>query len=160
MSTKSISIVFLVLIFTFPSFGAQYWPTMTWKKNSPQALGFDPKSIDNMFQFVHKKKFPIDSVVIVRNGYLIGELYANGIDEKSLSNIYSVTKSFTSALVGIAIDEGHIKNERQTLGSIFSKNVVIKNDPKLKNIEIRHLLTMTSGSVSYTHLTLPTTWLV
>ena len=145
MFTKSISILFLVLISTGPSSGVQYWPTMVWKKTSPQALGVDPKSIDNMFQFVKRKQFPIDSVVIVRNGYLIGELYANSIDEKSLSNIYSVTKSFISALVGIAIDKGHIKNERQTLGSIFSKNIVIKNDPKLKNIEIRHLLTMTSG---------------
>ena len=145
MFIKSISVLFLVIVLTGPSFGAQYWPTMVWKKNSPQALGFDPKSIDRMFQFVQKKKFPIDSVVIVRNGYLIGEFYANSNDQKSLSNIYSVTKSFTSALIGIAIDKGHIKNERQTLGSIFSKNSVVKNDPKLKNIEIKHLLTMTSG---------------
>ena len=145
MFIKSISVLFLVIVLTVPSFGAQYWPTMVWKKNSPQALGFDPKSIDRMFQFVQKKKFPIDNVVIVKNGYLIGEFYANSNDEKSLSNIYSVTKSFTSALIGIAIDKGHIKNERQTLGSIFSKNSVVKNDPKLKNIEIKHLLTMTSG---------------
>ena len=92
-----------------------------------------------------KKKFPIHSVVIVKNGYLIGEFYDNNDNEKSLSNIYSVTKSFTSALIGIAIDKGHIKNEKETLGSVFSKNFVIKNDPKLKDIKIQHLLTMTSG---------------
>ena len=105
MFKKSILILFLVLISSFPGFGAQYWPTLVWKKSSPQSLDFDPKSINNMFQFMQKKKFPIDSVVIVKNGYLIGEFYAHNNNEKSLSNIYSVTKSFTSALIGIAIDK-------------------------------------------------------
>ena len=145
MFTKSIFLLYLVFVSSGPSFGAQYWPTLVWEKSSPQSLGFDPKSINNMIQFMQKKKFPINSVVIVKNGYLIGEFYANNTNEKSLSNIYSVTKSFTSALIGIAIDKGHIKNEKQTLGSIFLKNIVIKNDPKLKDIEIQHLLTMTSG---------------
>ena len=45
---------------------------------------------------------------------MIGEFYAGDVNENSLSNIYSVTKSFTSALVGIAIDKGYIKNEKQT----------------------------------------------
>ncbi len=145
MFKKSILILFLVLISSFPGFGAQYWPTFVWKKSSPQSLDFDPKFINNMFQFMQKKKFPIHSVVIVKNGYLIGEFYAHNNNEKSLSNIYSVTKSFTSALIGIAIDKGHIKNERETLGSVFSKSFLIKNDPKLKDIKIQHLLTMTSG---------------
>ena len=93
----------------------------------------------------YRKPFPIDSVVIVENGYLIGELYSNNINEETLSNIYSVTKSCISALVGIAIDKGHIRNEKQTLGSIFSINNLIKNNPKLKDIRVRNLLTMTSG---------------
>ena len=67
------------------------------------------------------------------------------MNENSLSNIYSVTKSFTSALVGIAIDKGYIKNEKQTLGSILTKNLTIKKDPKLNEIQLQHLLTMTSG---------------
>ena len=145
MFKKSILILFLVLISSFPGFGAQYWPTLVWKKSSPQSLDFDPKSINNMFQFMQKKKFPIDSVVIVKNGYLIGEFYAHNNNEKSLSNIYSVTKSFISALICIAIDKGHIKNEKETLGSVFSKSFLIKNDPKLKDIKIQDLLTMTSG---------------
>ena len=49
MFTKSILILFLVLISSFPGFGAQYWPTLVWKKSSPQSLDFDPKSI------AHKK---------------------------------------------------------------------------------------------------------
>ena len=130
MLAKSISIIFLGLSLSVPALGTEYWPTIEWKSSSPQSQDFDPRSIREMFQFIQKKQFPIDSVVIVKNGYLIGEFYSNNTNEHTLSNIYSVTKSFTSALVGIAIDKGHIKSEKETLGSTFSRNNVIKN--KLK----------------------------
>ena len=145
MLAKSILIIFLGLFFSAPTFGKQYWPTIEWKTSSPLLQDFDPKSISEMFEFIQKKQFPIDCVVIVKNGYLIGEFYSSNTNEETISNIYSVTKSFTSALVGIAIDKGHIKSEKQTLGSIFPKNSVMKNDPKLKDIRVQNLLIMTSG---------------
>ena len=120
MLAKSMLIIFLGLFLSAPAFGTQYWPTIEWKTSSPKSQGFDPRSISEMFEFMQKKQFPIDSVVIIKNGYLIGEFYSSNTNEETLSNIYSVTKSFTSALVGIAIDKGHIKSEKQTLGSIFS----------------------------------------
>ena len=119
MLAKSILGLIFFLFLSAPTTGAQYWPTTKWEKSSPHAQGFEPKSIDEMFQFIQKRNFPIDSVVIVKNGYLIGEFYSNNTNEYTLSNIYSVTKSFTSALVGIAIDKGHIRSEEQKLGSIF-----------------------------------------
>ena len=145
MFVKFVLIIFLTLLPSVPSYGKPYWPTIVWKKDKPHSQDFDPVSIKEMFQFIQKKSFPIDSVVIVKNGYLIGELYANNINEETLTNIYSVTKSFTSALVGIAIDKGHIKSEKQKLGSIFPKNNVIKSDQKLQDIRVQDLLTMTSG---------------
>ena len=50
------------------------------------------------------KKFPIDSFVIVYNGYLIGEFYANKIKEKTLSNI-AECKARNAKVIGI-ITEG------------------------------------------------------
>ena len=145
MLAKSILILFLGLSLSVPALGTTYWPTIEWKTSSPQVQDFDPSSISKMFEFIRKKQFLIDSVVIVKNEYLIGEIYSNNTNEETLSNIFSVTKSFTSALVSIAIDKGHIRNEKQTLGSIFSINNLIKNNPKLKDIRVRNLLTMTSG---------------
>ena len=145
MFSKLALVIFLVFVPLSPIYAVQYWPTTIWKTVSPQSLGFSPNPINKMFRFIQKKQFPIDSVVIVKNGYLIGEFYAGDVNENSLSNIYSVTKSFTSALVGIAIDEGYIKNEKQTLGSILSKNLSIKKDPRLNEIQLQHLLSMTSG---------------
>lgn len=47
-------------------------------------------------------------VVVIRNGALVAEWYAQGKDASSWGASWSVAKSFTSALIGIAIDEGLI----------------------------------------------------
>ena len=145
MFTKSILVLIFFLILSVPTLGSQYWPTKKWETSEPKAQGFESNSIYKMFEFMQKRKFPIDSVVIVKNGYLIGEFYAKKNSEETISNIYSVTKSFTSALVGIAIDKGDIRSEKQTLGSIFSRNDLTENNPKLKDVRVQNLLTMTSG---------------
>ena len=47
-------------------------------------------------------------VVIVRHGVIVAERYANGESENSLATSWSTGKSFASALIGIAIDQGYI----------------------------------------------------
>ena len=73
MLAKSILTIFIGLCLSVPAFGKQYWPTIEWKTSSPQSQDFDPRSISEMFEFIRKKQFLIDSVVIVKDGYLIGE---------------------------------------------------------------------------------------
>ena len=75
MLAKSILTIFIGLCLSVPAFGKQYWPTIEWKTSSPQSQDFDPRSISEMFEFIRKKQFLIDSVVIVKDGYLIGEFY-------------------------------------------------------------------------------------
>ena len=84
MLAKSILGLIFFLFFSASSIGAQYWPTKKWERSSPQAQGFEPNSIDEMFQFMQKRKFPIDSVVIVKNGYLIGGFTLTTIIRKQL----------------------------------------------------------------------------
>jgi len=52
------------------------------EKNHATVTRFYSKAVNQIFHFIQKKNFPIDSVVIVKNGYLIGELYANKSNEK------------------------------------------------------------------------------
>ena len=47
-------------------------------------------------------------VVVAHQGAIVGEWYAPGADATSFAASWSVGKSFTSALIGIAIEEGHI----------------------------------------------------
>ena len=60
------------------------------------------------------------SLLVARNGGLVSESYFNGIAADSTHDVRSVTKSFTSALVGIAIREGFLQGTDQTLGSLLA----------------------------------------
>ncbi len=82
------------------------------------------------------------SVLIIRNDTILKEYYSEGISETDLNPSYSMAKSFASALTGIAIEEGHIKSE---------KDLVVKYIPELakhtesEQLTIEHLLNHTSG---------------
>jgi CubicO group peptidase (beta-lactamase class C family) len=107
-----------------------------WQTASLDEVGIDEKEIgeaiarinDNTYQNVH-------SILIVKDGKLVfeecfsgytwdynghqfrGELTDFGID--TIHNLASVTKSFTSALVGIAIDHGFIQGVDEKVFAFF-----------------------------------------
>ena len=102
----------------------------------------------------------IHSILIVKNGKLVLEEYFNGhrylysadqckgefteFGKDTLHNTHSVTKIFTSSIIGIAISKGFIKNVNEKVFTFFPKYSHLNNDRKAK-ITIKHLLTMTSG---------------
>jgi CubicO group peptidase (beta-lactamase class C family) len=88
----------------------------------------------------------IRSMLIIQNDSLKYEFYGKGVSEHDLHSSYSIAKSFTSALIGIAIDEGYIKSERD-LVSIYIPELA--NSSYAKSLTIEHLLNHTSG-IKYT----------
>ncbi len=87
----------------------------------------------------------IHSLLVSKNGILEAEYYYNGFTKDSLNNIKSVTKSIVGLLVGIAIDEGFIKNIEQPVLSFFDDCEAEELFHEKKNIKIRDLLSMQSG---------------
>jgi CubicO group peptidase (beta-lactamase class C family) len=81
--------------------------------------------------------------LVVHDDDLLYERYADGYDETSLHTSFSMAKSFASALVGIAIDEGHIKSVDEPITNYIPE--LRKRDERFGSITIRHLLTMSSG---------------
>ena len=63
---------------------------------------------ETMFSEMENWDYPASSVILVKNGTIVHEEYYEDFTFKTQFNTYSVTKSFTSALVGIAIDKGLI----------------------------------------------------
>jgi CubicO group peptidase (beta-lactamase class C family) len=81
------------------------------------------------------------SFIVIKDDAILYEGYFNGYNRDSIVTSFSVAKSFTSTLIGIAIDEGYI-------GSV--DDLMITYIPELKGkgfdgLTIRHLLTMSSG---------------
>jgi CubicO group peptidase (beta-lactamase class C family) len=75
-------------------------------------------------------------------------------DENSRHILYSCTKSVTSALIGIAIEEGYIGGVDDKILDYFDEDDIQINDSRKQNITIANLLTMSAGfewneSISY-----------
>jgi CubicO group peptidase (beta-lactamase class C family) len=81
--------------------------------------------------------------LVIHNDEVLYERYFDGYDETSLQTSFSMAKSFASALVGIAIDEGHIKSVNEPITNYIPE--LLENDARFESITIRHLLTMSSG---------------
>jgi CubicO group peptidase (beta-lactamase class C family) len=86
----------------------------------------------------------IHSLLVSLRGEIVLERYFNGRRAATPANIKSASKSVISALVGLAIDRGHIKNVKQPVADFFPDLFAGKDDPK-REITIEDLLTMRSG---------------
>ena len=122
-----------------------YWPTEAWRSATPEAQGMDSRMLLEMLQSIRERKLAIDSLTIVRNGYIVLDAYFHPFDGQSKHIIESVTKSFTSALIGIALDKGYLDSLDQPILAYLTNHPINDPDGLKKGISIRHLLTMTSG---------------
>ena len=85
------------------------------------------------------------SFIMSRNGVVLAEEYFNETGPDDPHDVRSVTKSFTSALIGIAIDQGLIEGVDLTLGELLLGPVVDELPEAAEGITIRDLLTMSGG---------------
>lgn len=87
----------------------------------------------------------ITSVVVIEDGKLVIEEYFNGATRDTLLNTRSVGKSFLSPIVGIAIRDGHIKSENQTLKDFYDLQKFANYSTKKESVSLKSLLTMSSA---------------
>lgn len=82
------------------------YPDPDWAVETPEAHDLDSLLLQEAVDFAAAN----DSycLVVTRDGAIVGEWYWKGWNEETEANVYSVTKSFTSALVGIAQDRGEL----------------------------------------------------
>ena len=87
----------------------------------------------------------LHSLLISRGSDLIFEKYYNGTDPTRPANMKSASKSVISALVGIAIDNGHIESENEKISDYFPELISARSNSDKQSISIKNLLTMQSG---------------
>lgn len=124
---------------------AEYWPTEGWQTSTPEAQSMDSAKIGEMFDYIEKSGLDIHSLLIVRNGYLIAEGYFYPYKKEYRHILNSETKSITSALVGLALEDGFIKSVDQKVVDFFPDMKIANLDDRKKNLTVRNLLTMTAG---------------
>lgn len=126
---------------------ADYFPTDNWRTSSPQDQGLDKKRLKKLVKRIRRNSISgIDSLLIVRNGYLVSESYFNGWGRDDLHTLQSDTKSITSLLVGIARQQGLISSIDQKVLEFFPEYHKIKKlDERKAEMSLRDLLTMRTG---------------
>ena len=112
--------------------------------STPDEQGLDTVLVQDLYQNANLIDH-LYSLLVIKNNFLVAERYFNGKDVYDAKPIASVTKSYTSALTGIAIKEGYLSSVDQTMAEFFPEFDWQKLDPRKSEITIRQILQMRSG---------------
>ena len=143
-----------------------YWPTSMWRSSLPEIQGVSSQKLQEMENYINSGNLrnDIDSMLIVRNGYLVYERYHSQIyNENIRHHIFSCTKVFTAALIGLAIEGGYIGGLNDYVLDYFPNKTFDNMDSRKEAITIKDLLTMTSGiawidNVDYYQMAYTSNW--
>jgi CubicO group peptidase (beta-lactamase class C family) len=124
-----------------------YWPTDGWRSNTPEQQGYSSQALADTLQEIQKQDVPLDSLMIVHNGYVVLDAHFAPYDGTFAHNFASVTKSMTTTLIGIAASQGKIDLDKPAV-SYFPKRTIANLDERKQRMTVRHLVTMRNGMES------------
>ena len=136
-------------------------PPDGWSVANPTDVGIDADPLAQLLDRIQDGGYEnIHGILVVKDGKLVFEEYFHGYkwdfngegfrgeatdyDAATRHNLASVTKSFTSTLIGIAIDQGLIRGVDEKVFDYFPEYAHLRDKEK-DTITLEHLLTMTSG---------------
>ena len=123
------------------SFRVNYKP-FSWQETNPDEY-YNPVVLENYYSKIEDWD-RLRGLLVVKDDKLIIEKYFDGANLYDAYNVHSITKSVTSALIGIAIDKGTIPSEEEKVMQYFPEYSNQVNT--LKNeLTLKHLLTMKGG---------------
>ena len=122
-----------------PTNSALEYPQQQWQTKSAEELGIAGERINRLFDLSFADS-ATQAAVLIKDGFLIGERYAEGFDQNSYGTSWSMAKSFYASLIGISIDRGEIASLDDKVAAYLG----YFNDQRAE-ISIRDLLDMTSG---------------
>jgi CubicO group peptidase (beta-lactamase class C family) len=115
-----------------------------WPVSTPEEQGLDPVLVARMYHDAGQLQ-TLYGLLVIKNGYLVAEQYYHAGSVGQLGNRQSVTKSVTSALVGVALEQGCLSSVDQKMIEFFPDLAGQLEDPRKRDITIRHLLQMRAG---------------
>jgi CubicO group peptidase (beta-lactamase class C family) len=114
--------------------------------STPAEQGLDPMLVADLYRYAAELE-TLYGLLVIKNGHLIAEGYFNGGSIEQHHFMASATKSVTSALVGIAMDQGCISSLDQKMIDFFPEYTNRIHDLRKEQITIQDLLMMRSGFV-------------
>jgi CubicO group peptidase (beta-lactamase class C family) len=118
-----------------------------WEVSSLSAEGIDAAPIEEISRRIRDidEINNVYSMLIVRNGKLVHEVYSPYCQRNTLYWMASITKTVASTLVGIAIDKGFITGVDARVLELLPEHADAVADPGFGEVELGHIMTMSSG---------------
>ena len=141
-------VIGILLVVVFSPLAAQVdvpWPTDGWLTATPESQGMDSTLLAEVYEAIRDNDLDIHSLLVIRQGYVVAEMYRYPYTAETLNDQRSITKSNTATMVGIAINDGAISGVDATMLSFFPDQFIANVDARKEAITIRDMLTMSSG---------------
>lgn len=124
------------------------WRTLEHPADVQRVTGLAVSRLDAAFQYVQTTS-QHGGLLVVRHGHLVYEKYFGKGNREANPNMYSIGKMFTSASMGILLSEKPSRFPDGLRQKVFTEEYLPEafplSDPRMADIELGHLLTMTSG---------------
>jgi len=117
------------------------------KRSSPEAEGIPSSAVLDFIRAVERHDHPLDAVhgfMLLRHGNVAAEGWWTPYGPQSPHSQYSLSKSFTSSGIGLAVDEGLLAVDDPVL-KFFPNDAPSNPSENLKAMRVRHLLSMNTG---------------
>lgn len=113
-------------------------------RSTPEAQGISSSALSAMIDEAEQKALGLHSLIIVRHGSVVAEGWWAPYSAEEPHALYSLSKSFTSTAVGLAIAEGKFTLDDPIL-KFFPEDAPAEPSKNLQAMRVRDLLTMTTG---------------
>src|SRR5215211_2698725 len=116
-------------------------------RSSPEQQGISSADLLAFVEAADKDVDTMNSFMLVRHGYVVAEGWWAPYDRDTPHILYSLSKSFTSTAVGLAIAEGKLSLDDEVL-KFFPDEAPAQPSANLRAMRVRDLLRMNTGHVT------------
>ena len=116
----------------------------TLPRSSPEKQGIASSAILEFIDAADEKIDTMNSFMLVRHGHVVAEGWWSPYDATSPHMLFSLSKSFTSTAVGLAIADGKLTLDDEVL-KFFPEDAPTDPSANLKAMRVRDLLCMSAG---------------
>ena len=118
--------------------------TVDLPRSAPEAQGISSAALLEFINQADRQIETMNSIIIVRHGHVVAEGYWSPYDASTRHALYSLTKSFTSTAVGLAVAEGKLTIDDLVL-PLFPEDAPADPSVNLRALRVRDLLSMSTG---------------
>ena len=119
-------------------------PAASLPRSSPEAQGVSSAAILSFIEAADKSIDSLHSFMLLRHGHVVAEGWWAPYDAQSPHVLFSLSKSFTSTAIGLAISEGKLSVDDEVL-KFFPDDAPAEPGANLKAMRVRDLLRMNTG---------------